>query len=295
MTEARPRPLDPVPESGEPRVDALHRLVAIVDRLRDPEDGCPWDLEQTVESMAPSLIEEAHEALEAIEAGGDTAASGEGAAEELGDLLMGIVLIARIAEQEERFDLARVANAVGDKLVRRHPHVFGDVEVDGAEHALVNWERIKQAERAKKRADTSALAGVPTAMPALQRADRLNQKAIAAGFRWQDARGAWEKVHEETRELAALWPAEGVPDADDPALRARLEHELGDLLLAGATLGSYLEIDPERALREALRRYEARFRGMEEELDGSLAGHGLETLLEAWGRAKARLEDETSA
>ena len=138
-----PRPLDEPEPSGEPRIDALRRLIAIVDRLRDPEDGCPWDLEQTLESIAPHHIEEAHELAEAIEQGDDGHT-----VEEAGDLVMGVILLARIAEQGGRWNLADVGNAVSEKLVRRHPHVFGDLEIDGSKAAFDNWEKIKQQERA---------------------------------------------------------------------------------------------------------------------------------------------------
>jgi MazG family protein len=268
-----PRPLELPPATGDARLDALARVLAIVDRLRDP-GGCPWDREQTLGSMAPSLIEEAFEAVEAIERG-----DAQGTAEELGDLLLVIALIARIAAEERRFDLRAAAEAVGDKLIRRHPHVFGDVRVESAEHALANWERIKQGERREKRADASALAGVPLALPALQRAQRLGAKAISAGFRWSDARGAFRKLEEEVAELRAELER-APPD------RSRLESELGDVLLAAAQLGNYLELDPERAAREALRRFEARFRRMEESLGTRLSERSLAELLAAWEAAR---------
>jgi len=286
-----PRPLEPVPLCGEPRADALRRLIAIVDRLRAP-DGCPWDREQTVESLAPSLIEEAYEAVEAIERGDDG-----GAAEEAGDLLMVVALIARVASEDGRFDLARIATAVGDKLVRRHPHVFGDARVDDSTHAIANWEAIKQAERAgEARADASVLAGVPAALPALQRANRLGAKAIAASFRWADAGGALAKLAEELDELRAAWVQAGRPagEPEGDRDRERIAWELGDVLLAAALVGNYLGIDAERATRKAARRFERRFRAMEAEL-GSVRGIELERLMAAWGRAKAAEDDGESA
>ena len=269
------RPFEPPPPTGEPRADALRNLVAIVDRLRDPEAGCPWDLAQTVESLAPSAIEEAHELVEAVEAG-----RADNVIEEAGDLLMVVVLLARIAEQGGRFDLARAAGAVCDKLVRRHPHVFGDADATSADGAIRNWEAIKKAERLAKHGDASAVAGVPAALPALQRTDRIGQKAIAAGFRWQDASGALAKLEEEVRELReAVENAGGEGDA-------RVEEELGDVLLAGALVGTYLSIDPERATRSALRRFEQRFRRVEAELGERLRDATLDELVAAWGRAK---------
>jgi ATP diphosphatase len=285
-----PRPLEVPPPIGEPRTDALRRLMAVVDRLRDP-DGCPWDLKQTLRSVSPHLVEEAHEVVEATEVGAD-----DHVVEEAGDLLMGIVLLARIAEQEGRFDLARVAEGVADKLVRRHPHVFGEARADSADAAVANWEAIKRREREDKAGDSSALAGVPVALPALQRAARLADKARAAGFRWTDAGGALDKVVEELRELgeafeaadAAQAPAEGL----DAGLRTRLEHELGDVLIAAAFLGSYLRIDPERAAREALRRFERRFRALEADVGRPLAECSLDELLSAWRQVKQRQSEE---
>lgn len=279
------RPLETPAPIGEPRADALRKLIAIVDRLRAP-DGCPWDREQTLASTAPHLVEEAHELLEAIEHGDDGHT-----VEEAGDLLMGIVLIARIAEQSQRFDLARVAEAVCEKLVRRHPHVFGDVVAGSSREALSNWEAIKRAERADKKEDSSALAGVPVALGALQRAQRMGSKAIHAGFRWSDVRGALAKVREEVGELTEEMEKAQVLDSRDveltPEQRERLEHELGDLLIASAFLGNYLGLDPERAARTALRRFDSRFRAMETDLARPLSDCTLEQMMAAWRRAKA--------
>jgi len=184
---------------------------------------------------------------------------------------------------------------VADKLVRRHPHVFGEARAASADAAVANWEAIKRREREGKAVDASALAGVPVALPALQRAARMADKARAAGFRWTDAGGALDKVVEELRELgeafaaadAAQAPAEDLGEAE----RARLTHELGDVLIATAFLGSYLRIDPERAAREALRRFERRFRALEADVGRPLADCSLEDLLSAWGRVKEREGD----
>jgi MazG family protein len=277
------RPLELPEPIGEERADALRALMAIVDRLRDP-DGCPWDREQTLGSVAPHLVEESHELVEAVETGDE-----QHVVEEAGDLLMGVFLLSRIAQQEGRFDLARVATGVSDKLVRRHPHVFGDGSADSSAAALVNWEAAKKKERQAAQADASALAGVPKALPALQRARRLCEKAIAAGFKWSDAEGALEKVHEETRELA-----EAFEERASAGGRERLEHELGDLLIAAAILGTYVEIDPERALRQALRRFERRFRALEQSIDGPLADCTPERLTEVWQEVKRTLDEEAN-
>jgi MazG family protein len=273
-------PADP----HDPRVLAFARLVGIVDRLRgDP--GCPWDKQQTISSMAPSLIEEGHEAQEAIERKGDAQV-----VEECGDLLMVIALIARIGEDERRFDMEQVAQAVSDKLVRRHPHVFGDVDARDPDAVLKNWEAIKKAEREAGQEDASALAGVPVALPALQRSARISSKAVSAGFAWHSVAGAVAKLREEQRELDEALAASGL-DCDARAAasgeqRAAVEAELGDVLLAGAFLAQYLKMDPERLCREALFRFEKRFRAMEQDLPGPMKEQTLEVLMQAWGRAK---------
>jgi MazG family protein len=270
-----PRPLEEPRKTGDARLDALARVLAIVDRLRAP-DGCPWDREQTVASMAPSLVEEAHEAVEAIDRGDDVETAAE-----LGDLFMVIALISKIADQEGgRFDIARVAHAVAEKLIRRHPHVFGEVKVDSSTQALANWEKIKEGERRAERKDSSALAGVPVALPALQRASRVSAKAISAGFRWDDEAGALAKVREEVRELEhAFAERERAPE--------RVEAELGDVLLATAFLGQYLGLDPEKATRDALRRFEERFRNMEARLGDRLRSSTLDEMMAAWEKAKS--------
>lgn len=279
-----PRPLEVPTPIGEPRTDALRKLIAIVDRLR-ASDGCPWDREQTLETVAPHLIEEVHELVETIETRDEPHTI-----EEAGDLLMGIVLLAKIAEQNGRFDLARIAETVCEKLVRRHPHVFGDVHAASAEDALKNWDAIKRAERAEKQEDTSALAGIPVALPALQRAFRTGSKAISAGFRWNDVHGALLKVREEIDELAAEIETSGMLTSRDARptdeQKLRLEHELGDVLMATCFLGNYLKLDPERATRTALRRFESRFRAMEKDLARPFTQCTLDEMMAAWRRAK---------
>jgi MazG family protein len=259
-------------DASDPRVLALARLVGIVDRLRAP-DGCPWDKKQTLASMAPCLVEEAHEALEAIELGRDA-----DTAEEAGDVLMVVALICRIAQDEGRFDLARSAGAIADKLVRRHPHVFGEIRAGSAEEAVASWEKVKKQERSGKKEDDSALAGVPVSLPALQRAQRVGAKAVAAGFRWSNAEGAIAKLAEEHEELR-----EALSGGD----RGRIAHELGDVLLAAAFAASYLDLDAEKLCRDAVRRFESRFRSMEGALAKPIAEHSLPELLAAWSRAKA--------
>jgi MazG family protein len=275
---------DPKAAAADARAVAFARLLAIVDRLRAP-DGCPWDRKQTIASMAPHLVEEAHEALEAVETGNDAQI-----AEETGDILMVVALICRIGEEAGRFDLARAADAVGDKLVRRHPHVFGDVQAGTAEQVLVNWEAIKKAEREGKKEDASALAGVPVALPALQRAQRMCGKAMSAGFRWEGVAGAVAKLREEQAELDEALRDSGL-DRDakrsvTPLQRARVEHELGDVMLAAAHLAQYLDVDAEKVAREAVRRFEQRFRSMESSMGRPMKECTLDEMLAAWKKAK---------
>lgn len=283
---ATARPFEEPEPVGEPRLDGLARLVAVVDRLRAPEGGCPWDLKQDATTLTASLVEEAFELVEAIESRDLASGAHDEVPGELGDLLMNLVLIARCEEDAGRAGLGDAANAVADKLIRRHPHVFGTTAVEGVEDILVNWEAIKKQERAEREADTSALAGVPTGLPALQRAARLSGKAISAGFRWDTSRGALEKIAEELRELEEAF---GTREEPDQARRQELEAELGDLLMATAIFGRYAKLDPERALRQSLRRFEARYRHMEASLGGGLEGRSLDEMMAAWEAAKAAL------
>ncbi|MCA1827530.1 MAG: nucleoside triphosphate pyrophosphohydrolase [Myxococcales bacterium] len=230
----------------------MERLLDIMDRLRDP-GGCPWDREQTLRSLTPYLLEEAHEVIEAIEAG-DAAHHRE----ELGDLLFQIVFQARIAREEGKFDFAGVCDGIADKLTRRHPHVFGDVSVSGSREVVQNWERIKAEERKEKGLQArSAIGGVPVSLPALVRAERLTEKAGAVGFDWPDARSVLAKVREELEEVS---------EAIEGGHPERIEAELGDLLFAVANLGRWVKAHPEEALRGTLRRFESRFHYIEDKL-----------------------------
>jgi nucleoside triphosphate diphosphatase len=217
----------------------LSRICDIVERLRDPVNGCDWDRVQTFETIAPFTIEEAYEVADAI-ARDDQAAIKD----ELGDLLFQILLHARIAEQAGQFSFDDVATAIADKMERRHPHIFGDAD------ARPDWEGLKAAERLKARA-SSALDGVALALPALMRAEKLQKRAARTGFDWPDAEGPRAKIVEELAEVAAA-------ESDD----AR-EDEVGDLLFAAVNLARHLNIDPEVALRRANAKFERRFRAIE--------------------------------
>ncbi|MDT8451098.1 MAG: nucleoside triphosphate pyrophosphohydrolase, partial [Wenzhouxiangellaceae bacterium] len=228
----------------------IDRLLEVMDRLRDPEGGCPWDLEQDFRSIVPYTIEEAHELADAIERG-DMAQLKD----ELGDLLFQVVFHARMAREIGEFDFDEVAAAVADKLIRRHPHVFGDGAGTGmdAETQTENWERIKAAER-REAGMTRHLDGVPAALPPLRRAVKLQKRAARAGFDWPDLEPVLAKIREE---LAELEHELGGGDRD------RMEDELGDVLFAIANLARKLDIDADGALRRTNLKFETRFRAME--------------------------------
>jgi tetrapyrrole methylase family protein/MazG family protein len=229
---------------------AFTRLVEIMATLRGPT-GCPWDREQTPDTLKPYLIEETYEVLEALEAKDLSAFK-----EELGDLLLQIVFHAQLMAEAGAFTIDDVAQSIGDKLVRRHPHVFGDVKVKDADEVVQNWAKIKAQEKAGK-ADRSILAGVPHGAPALIQAQRLGEKASRVGFDWRSAAEVFKKVEEEAQELAATL---SVPDVNQQ------EHELGDLLFALTNLARHLNLDAETALRKAGKRFNDRFRYIETKL-----------------------------
>src|SRR5512138_1545431 len=254
--------------------DALERLLGIMERLRGP-DGCPWDREQTLRTLRPYVLEETYEVLEAIDSG-----DAREHCEELGDLLLQIVFQAQLAKEEQRFDFADVAEAISNKLVSRHPHVFGDTQVKDAEGVLRQWAALKREEKKAKGAGHSVLEGVPREMPALARADRLTEKASRVGFDWADAGGARAKLAEELAEL---------DEAVEAGDREALEHELGDVLFAAANLGRKLGVAPEEALRGAVSRFISRFSHVERELARRGVPHGEATLAEMdalWDEAK---------
>jgi nucleoside triphosphate diphosphatase len=249
----------------------LDELLAIMARLRDPARGCPWDLKQSFASIAPYTLEEAYEVADAIERG-----DLDGLREELGDLLFQVVFHARMAEEQGAFDFAAVARGIADKLVRRHPHVFGSEALADADAQARRWEELKAAERAAKGA-ASVMDGVPRALPALTRAHKLNERAARIGFDWPDVAGPRAKVDEELEELDAA-RASGSADA--------IAHELGDLLLAVTSLARHLGVDPEAALRAANRRFESRFAHVERRARASGA-RDVDTLETYWQEAKA--------
>ncbi len=254
---------------------AIDRLLAIMARLRDPERGCPWDLQQDFRSIAPHTLEEAYEVADAIER--DDLPS---LRDELGDLLFQVVFHARLAGEQGAFEFDDVVDAICDKLTRRHPHVFGDAVVANAAEQTRAWDNIKREERAAAGRD-GALADVPLALPALTRARKLGARAGDAGFDWPDASGPRAKVDEELAEFDTAM-------ADGDAVRGQAE--LGDLLFSIVNLARHLEMDPETALRQANERFARRYRHLEESLArlGQPAGGAAPELLDRlWAAAKA--------
>ena len=272
--------------SSTPTLEALAELIAVVARLRDPRTGCPWDLEQTHASLVPYLLEEAHEVADAIRHGDDSHL-----AEELGDLLLQVVLHAQIAGEAGRFDLAAIARGISAKLVRRHPHVFGGAEAADSTAVKEVWEAIKvqeQAEREGASANSTSplserLARKVRGQGALAGAMTISKQAAAAGFEWDDIEGVWAKVHEELDELK-----EAVASGD----RRHAQEELGDLLFTLVNVARWCRIDPEDGLAGTNRRFLDRFSRVEAALGGDLQGRSIGELEGLWQQAKAQIRAE---
>ncbi|GIX34441.1 MAG: nucleoside triphosphate pyrophosphohydrolase [Lysobacteraceae bacterium] len=259
---------------------ALRRLLEVMARLRDPVGGCPWDLEQDFASIAPYTIEEAYEVADAIERGDH-----EALREELGDLLLQVVFHARMAEEQGLFGFAEVATAIADKMIARHPHVFGDARIGSAQAQTEAWEEAKARERAARGADDSLLAGIARGLPEWMRAVKLQARAARVGFDWPSPEPVFAKLHEEIEELRAEFAG------TEPGRLERLEDELGDVLFVVANLARHGGVDPGRALRRANLKFERRFRGMEQlarERGLELASLSLEQMDALWDEVKAR-------
>jgi len=226
----------------------FNKLVKIMKQLRNPSSGCPWDRKQTGHSLREYILEEAHELVEAIEID-----SIEKQKEELGDLLLQIVFLSQLHREKNHFTIRDVLDTINQKLIRRHPHIFGDVTVQSAEEVKQNWEKIKKKEKKKK----SILSDYPAAMPALSHAKRVADQASGVGFDWADPLGALEKVEEEAAELKKALQADQ---------REKVEEEIGDILFAVANVARLAHINPEFALKNANKKFVARFRYIEEQL-----------------------------
>ena len=261
----------------------IERLHEIIVRLRDPESGCPWDREQTLSSLKPCVLEEAYELLAAMDKPDDKANH----IEELGDVLLQVMFQSVMAEQEGRFSFDDVANAISDKLVRRHPHVFGDVDAKDSATVLRNWEQIKQMEH-KKEARHSALDGVPATLPGLLKAQRTQEKAARVGFDWKDSDGPLAKIEEELVELKAEIAAIKIGMSKPDELEG-VKSELGDLIFSVCNLARHLHVDSESALERTTAKFSRRFRAVEasaKESGRSLKDMTLEDMDALWDAVK---------
>jgi XTP/dITP diphosphohydrolase len=275
---------------------ALAELVAVVARLRDPAGGCPWDLEQTHASLVPYVLEEAHEVADAIRHGDD-----RHLAEELGDLLLQVVLHAQIASEAGRFNLEQIARGISAKLVRRHPHVFAGAEAADSAAVRRSWEAIKAEETQQRQAaqggavEPSAsplsdrLAGKLRGQPALAGAMTISRKAAAAGFEWDAIDGVWAKVHEELDELK-----EAVAEAQASGDPSHAQEELGDLLFTLVNVARWCGLDPEAGLAGTNRRFLDRFSRVEAALGGDLQGRSIQELEGLWQQAKAEIRNQST-
>ncbi|CAD0320333.1 nucleoside triphosphate pyrophosphohydrolase [Xanthomonas sp. WHRI 8391] len=263
-----------------PPTGDIQRLLQLMARLRDREHGCPWDVEQTFASIAPYTIEEAYEVADAIDR-----TDLPGLRDELGDLLLQVVFHAQMAAEQGAFDFADVVATLSDKLVRRHPHVFADQQVDGAQAVSANWEQIKREERrAAGHQDDSALAGIARGLPEWQRSTKLQSRAARVGFDWPGPAPVLEKLQEEIEELRVEFARGPVTDN-----QARLEDELGDVLFVCANLARHAKVDVGAALRHANLKFERRFRAMEalaQTADTNLAALSLDQQEALWQQVK---------
>jgi MazG family protein len=266
-----------VSANREEAAQAFGAFVDVIKALRTPGTGCPWDLEQDHRTLRPFLVEEAYEVLEALDRGDDAAFR-----EELGDLLLQVVLHAQVAADRGAFTIVDVVHSIADKMVRRHPHVFGPDTVSGSAEVLRNWEQIKAAEAEAKGHDASqaaALERLPASLPALQHAQRLGEKAAQAGFEWTSVDEVLDKLREEMAEL------EAEIGSTAPERQGRLEQELGDVLHVLCSLARRLGVNAEQSLRDCNRRFVARFRRMEQAAVKPLHDMSADELRSAWRRA----------
>jgi MazG family protein len=264
----------------------FEKLVDIMTTLRGP-NGCPWDKQQDFNSLKPMLVEEVYEVLEAVENN-----DFEGLSEELGDLLLHVLFNAQLAKESGRFDIDTVIDQISGKLVRRHPHVFGDESASTPEEVIKNWEAIKAQEKAQKLKgrtpeQRSLLEGIPAKLPAIHEAHQISSRAARVGFDWPDVEGIFDKLQEEIRELKEVISTES--DGDK---RERLEDEIGDMLFVIVNIARYLKIDSESALKRANRKFKTRFQFMEKQLaeqGKSLDKTSLAEMEALWQKAKDKL------
>lgn len=260
-------------------LDALQRLIAVVARLRSPDGGCPWDLAQTPQTLIPYVIEEAYEVVDALQS-----KDKEAIAEELGDLLLQVVLQAQIASEHQDFTLEDVANNITEKLIRRHPHVFADVEVNSAAEVNQNWEQIKAAEKGESPAQSQLLSRklkrYARSLPPLIAGMKISKKAASAGFEWENIEGVWSKFEEELAEFKEALASED---------KIHQQAELGDLLFTIINLARWYDLDPFDGLQGTNRRFIQRLEAMEQVSDRPLSDCDLDELESLWQQAKAKL------
>lgn len=262
-------------KTGSSKKPDITKLTALMERLRAPE-GCPWDREQTMQSLTPFIIEEAYEVVSAIDSG-----DMEHIKEELGDLLFQVIFVSQLAIEAGRFTLADVIDASHDKMVRRHPHVFGESIADTPEAVLKQWAEIKKAEKKGKKEETGYLAGVPEELPSLLRAHKISQKASKAGFDWQGVQEVLDKLDEETAEFKEAVRSKKAAD---------MEEELGDMLFTMVNIGRFLQVNPEDALRKTIAKFITRFHHVEKAViqkGEDLSTTGMAEMERLWQEAKA--------
>jgi len=252
----------------------FNRLVEIVEKLRAP-DGCPWDKEQTHETLRENLLQESYEAIDAIESNNP-----EELKEELGDVLLQVVLHSQIASEENKFDVDDVAQAIADKIVRRHPHVFGDINVKNTEEVLANWDKIKKLEKPERK---SALSGITKSQPALMTSSQISKKAVKVGFEWPNMTSLWECLESEIVEFK-----EAVELND----QNKMEDEFGDILFSLVNVARWYKIEPELALSRANKKFIKRFLMMEQMAEKNLSEYSQEELEEFWKTAKEKISKE---
>ncbi|KJF80483.1 nucleoside triphosphate pyrophosphohydrolase [Photobacterium angustum] len=261
------------------KASQMEQLLAIMSQLRDPQHGCPWDLKQTFDSIVPYTLEEAYEVADAIEQ-----KNWNDVKEELGDLLFQVVFYSQMAKEQGLFEFYDVVAGISEKLVRRHPHVFSDADFDDEAAVQQNWEAEKAKERAAKEQDVSLLANIPNALPALMRADKIQKRCANVGFDWDELAPVVDKVKEELDEVMDE-VIQAVPE------QQRIEEELGDLLFSVVNLSRHLKVKPELALQKANKKFEKRFRQVEENVleQGKIISQcSLTELDEAWNSVKEK-------
>jgi XTP/dITP diphosphohydrolase len=272
--------------TGAIPMSSIKKLLSIIEALRHPETGCPWDLKQTHQSLRPYMIEEAYEAVEAM---GEH--HPEHLKEELADVLLQVVLHAQLAKEQHCFDFEAIAETLCEKMIRRHPHVFGNVTIDTAEAVTENWNKIKQQEKAALNLETpqkkSAMSDLPKSLPALSFAFKVSERAVAEGFEWPDFESLWACVLSEHDEFLSE-KRQATPSTE------RLEDELGDILFTTVNLARYHKIHPEVALHRATQKFITRYQTMEDLAEAPLDSLSFEDLDALWCRAKESLASTAS-